>query len=41
MSRRSFNRTLGETSLELKCLFLFGLALLLVWALSRTLPMIG
>ena len=34
MSYRSFNRALGETSLELKCLFLFGLFLLLVSTVS-------
>jgi len=34
MSYRSFNRALGATSLEIKCLFLFGLALLLVITVS-------
>jgi signal transduction histidine kinase len=34
MSYRSFTRILGETSLELKCLFLFGLFLLLVITVS-------
>ncbi|HIQ19903.1 MAG TPA: HAMP domain-containing protein [Planctomycetes bacterium] len=34
MSYRSFNRALGETSLELKCLFLFGVFLALVIAVS-------
>lgn len=34
MSSRSFNRFLGETSLELKCLSLFGAFLLLVIAVS-------
>ena len=34
MSYRSFNRALGETSLELKCLFLFGVSLLLVITVS-------
>jgi signal transduction histidine kinase len=34
MSYRSFNRALGETSLELKCLFLFGVFLALVITVS-------
>jgi two-component system sensor histidine kinase BarA len=34
MARRSFNRALGETSLELKCLALFGVFLLLVIGFS-------
>jgi len=34
MSPRSFNRALGETSLELKCLALFGVFLLLVIGFS-------
>ena len=34
MSPRSFNRALGHTSLELKCLFLFGVFLLLVITVS-------
>ena len=34
MPPRSFNRALGETSLELKCLFLFGLFLLVVVTVS-------
>jgi signal transduction histidine kinase len=34
MSYRSFTRILGETSLELKCLFLFGVFLLLVITVS-------
>ena len=34
MARRSFNRALGETSLELKCLALFGVFLLLVIGIS-------
>ncbi len=34
MSARSFNRVLGETSLELKCLSLFGAFLLLVITVS-------
>ena len=34
MSPRSFNRALGETSLELKCLALFGVFLLLVISFS-------
>ena len=34
MSYRSFNRALGQTSLELKCLFLFGLLLAVVITVS-------
>ena len=34
MARRSFNRALGQTSLELKCLALFGAFLLLVVSIS-------
>ena len=34
MSYRSFNRALGQTSLELKCLFLFGLFLAVVTTVS-------
>ena len=34
MSYRPFNRALGETSLELKCLFLFGVFLLVVITVS-------
>ena len=34
MSYRSFNRALGQTSLELKCLFLFGLFLAVVITVS-------
>ena len=34
MARRSFNRALGQTSLELKCLALFGAFLLLVVSFS-------
>ena len=34
MAYRPFNRALGETSLELKCLFFFGVALVLVIAVS-------
>ncbi|HUT91159.1 MAG TPA: HAMP domain-containing sensor histidine kinase [Thermoguttaceae bacterium] len=34
MARRSFNRALGQTSLELKCLALFGACLLLVVSFS-------
>jgi two-component system, NarL family, sensor histidine kinase BarA len=34
MSYRSFNRSLGQTSLELKCLFLFGMFLAVVVTVS-------
>jgi len=34
MARRSFNRALGQTSLELKCLALFGVFLVLVGSFS-------
>jgi hypothetical protein len=37
MAYRPFHRALGETSLELKCLFFFGLALVLVISVSSLL----